>query len=91
MDAFQEVELIGAALQGLLLDFRLWSDAGVEAQALLLEGVSSVVCWGRSCFLLLLVVWLPVFSFYSCVCDSILCFVNVRLGGTFHGIAYALV
>lgn len=43
MDAFQEVELLGAALQGVLLDFRLWSDAGVEAQALLLEGVSSVV------------------------------------------------
>lgn len=43
VDAFQEVELLGAALQGLLLDFRLWSDAGVEAQALLLEGVSSVV------------------------------------------------
>lgn len=43
VDAFQEMELIGAALQGLLLDFRLWSDCGVEAQALLLEGVSSVV------------------------------------------------
>lgn len=43
VDAFQEVELLGAALQGVLLDFRLWSDAGVEAQALLLEGVSSVV------------------------------------------------
>ncbi|CAM9595051.1 unnamed protein product, partial [Ectocarpus sp. 13 AM-2016] len=42
VDAFQEVELLGAALQGVLLDFRLWSDAGVEAQALLLEGVSSV-------------------------------------------------
>lgn len=43
MDAFQELELVGAALQGVLLDFRLWSDAGVEAQALLLEGISSVV------------------------------------------------
>lgn len=43
VDAFQELELVGAALQGVLLDFRLWSDAGVEAQALLLEGVSSVV------------------------------------------------
>ncbi|CAM9884573.1 unnamed protein product, partial [Sphacelaria rigidula] len=42
VDACKEVELVGAALQGLLLDFRLWSDAGVEAQALLLEGISSV-------------------------------------------------
>lgn len=43
VDACQEVELVGAALQGLLLDFKLWSDAGVENQALLLEGISSVV------------------------------------------------
>lgn len=43
VDAFQELELVGAALQGVLLDFRLWSDAGVNAQALLLEGISSVV------------------------------------------------
>lgn len=43
VDVCEEVDLVGAALQGLLLDFRLWSDAGVEAQALLLEGISSVV------------------------------------------------
>lgn len=43
------MELLGAALQGVLLDFRLWSDAGVEAQALLLEGVSSVVRAGLPC------------------------------------------
>ncbi|CAB1115756.1 unnamed protein product [Ectocarpus sp. CCAP 1310/34] len=48
VDAFQEVELLGAALQGVLLDFRLWSDAGVEAQALLLEGVSSVAAFWQA-------------------------------------------
>lgn len=46
VDACQEIELVGAALQGLLLDFHLWSDAGVASQALLLEGVSSVVRHG---------------------------------------------
>lgn len=61
MDAFQEVELIGAALQGVLLDFKLWSDVGVEAQALLLEGVSSVVraVYGLFYFRLFFRFWFP--------------------------------
>ena len=73
------MELIGAALQGVLLDFKLWSDVGVESQALLLEGVSSVVracvracvcfcfdsCFASNCRTVLLV---PACSCCRCCC-----------------------
>ncbi|CAM9407460.1 unnamed protein product, partial [Discosporangium mesarthrocarpum] len=42
VDALQELELIGAALQGLVLDFRLWSEAGGGTQEQLLVGVERV-------------------------------------------------
>lgn len=73
VDASGETELVGAALQGLLLDFHLWSDTGVEAQALLLEGVSSVVS-SALCFVASSLVWFSSRAAATCL----RCFLRVR-------------